>query len=496
MKTIYSLAMGLLMVWGINAQTFKKVNGAAMDICTDKQGNVFVVSTIKQVLKFDVGQSKFKIHAVAKGSAEVVAGANKDTYVIARGKTHQTSSRGTNAFYNVSAPTLNDIYVDTKNNLWGINSAKRIVHKGPKGWQVFQLAGANNKKLALNNSGRVFALKANNAIYEYYNGRARKLPGAATDIAYDHKQNKLYVLGISKRFFVWNPGRNNWDLVKNTRNDFKSIAAHDGKLWGTTTRNAIYTTTNVNPTTSKSLGGKKLKITLTKVECLKNGDGGNNPDDYFLEFFTTLEVANKDIPLRNKEYLRLGTEIEEYGQNKNLYIDYRHAILRGEIVHDYTWYLGTEENRKLWDKRQLHVLPRKMVKINNSGHFTLSENNRIKESNSQFYISAALSEITYRKQLFLKAPGTEVTKIFGEKKKINLPLALDYLSKTKNKGDFSTSKSPYYRMGTGYTGLTLDEDAGGHRSMSGYFYGLSREDKDKTRVTREAKVHFTIELID
>ncbi len=497
MKTVYSIALGLLMVWATYGQTFKKAEGSGTDVTISKKGEIFVVGTSKQIFKYDFKIEDFRLHSKANRSAKAIAAAQeKFSYLLTNdGRMHITYATNDSRIGAIGSLKLIDIYVGENNALWGVDT-RGAVKRYSSSWQPFSIAGNNNKKVCVNNSGRVFTLKNDNTIYEYYNGATRKLPGAATDITYDHAQKKLYVLGTSKRFFVWNPGRKNWDLVKNTRNDFKSIAAHNGQLWGTTTRNEIYTTANVKKTTSNNLGSKKLKITLTKVECLKNGDGGNNADDYFLEFFTTLKVANRDFPFRGKEYLRLESEIEEYGENRNLYIDYRHRRQEGKLAHDFTWYLVDKETERMLAKRQLHVQPRKSMNINNSGYFELKGTNTIKESNSQFYIGATLSEITHRTTLQLKAPGWEITKIIGEKKKINLPLALDYLSKTKNKGDFSFSRAPYYRMGTGYAGLTLDEGAGGHRSMSGYFYGLSREDEDGTKVTREAKVHFTIELID
>lgn len=268
MKTIYSLAMGLLMAWGVNAQTFKKAKGRATDVSISESGEVFVVGTSKQIFKYHFNIEDFKLYSVANRRAKTItaAKANNVWLLTTDGRIHITYTK--NKIQAMGSLALRDIYVGKNNVLWGIDT-KGAIKKKDGSWKPFTMAGTDNKKVAVNNTTGVFAIKNNNSIWSYVKGRGpRRFPGEATDIAYDHVQKKLYVLSKStKRIMVWNPSRNRWDAVKNTRRDFKSIAAHNGQLWGTTTQNAIYTTAAIKNTeipVAKDFSGR-YRVTVSHI---------------------------------------------------------------------------------------------------------------------------------------------------------------------------------------------------------------------------------------
>ncbi|WP_394748083.1 tectonin domain-containing protein [Spongiimicrobium salis] len=486
MKTIQNTKIYLLLILfciGANAQTFTKADGGATDISMDTKGNVFVVGTSKQLFKYNFKENRFKLHAIAKRKARALAAQSGWNYLLTTdGKMHKSYANSTSRINPLGGSILKDIYVGQSNNLWSVNG-KGEIQRYSSGWRPFPIAGKNNKKVCVNNTGGVFVLKTNNTIWSYTNGKARKLPGAATDITYDHVQKKLYVVGVSKRIFLWNPRRNNWDLVKNTRNDFKRIAVNNGKIWGTTTRNEVYTTDDIKRRKGDS-NNYKLKVTLTGIECFRNGDGGTNPDDYYLDFYTNLSVNNRNYAFAKKELLKLENDIKKVKKDY-LYLnhwwngDKKHVI--GRTV------LSQDEAALMNKHRQLFARPGKPAGIHNSGIYLIPKNSSISTSNTQFYVGATLDEIT--KVYTGKAPFTRIT---GGKKKINLKKALDYLSRATDKRGFSPAKAPYYNMGTGYAVMSLDEAPDGHRSMRGYFYGRV----NKNGKLRTAQINYTIELVD
>jgi hypothetical protein len=245
MKSLFSVALCLLFALNGYGQTFKKARGAATEVSISKNGKVYAVGTSKQIFKFDFNSQTFKLHSTANRRAKQLAAHDQWTYVLTTsGKMHITYANNKQRIGAIGSGTLQDIYLGKNNELWSVDSYGRV-QKFSSNWQPYALAGQDNKKVCVNNKGQVFSLKKNKAIYVYKNGRATKLPGAATDMTYDHARQKLYVVGTSKRLFVWNPSRNNWDLVKNTRSDIKTIAAHNGQLWATTTKNEVYTTANI-----------------------------------------------------------------------------------------------------------------------------------------------------------------------------------------------------------------------------------------------------------
>ena len=291
MKTIYSLAMGLLMVWGINAQTFKKAKGGATDVSISESGEVFVVGTSKQIFKYHFNIEDFKLYSVANRKAKTIAAAkaNNVWLLTTDGRIHITYTK--NKIQAMGSLALRDIYVGKNNALWGIDT-KGAIKKKDGSWKPFLMAGTDNKKVAVNNTTGVFAIKNNNSIWSYVKGREpRKFPGEATDIAYDHVQKKLYVLSKStKRMMVWNPSRNRWDAVKNTRRDFKSIAAHNGQLWGTTTQNAIYTTATIKNTEKPVARDFSGRYRVTVTYLYSNVWSGNSITSYQADIFGTIGV--------------------------------------------------------------------------------------------------------------------------------------------------------------------------------------------------------------
>ncbi|XLS29145.1 hypothetical protein ACJD0Z_18350 [Flavobacteriaceae bacterium M23B6Z8] len=239
--------------------------------------------------------------------------------------------------------------------------------------------------------------------------------------------------------------------------------------------------TSSNTVTSSTKKPLKLKLTLTRLECIKNGDGGSNPDDYWLDFSATLKINGRPYQMKPKEYLKMKPIMDQIAPSPNLYINYQYYLSNGKSIKERGYLASANMN-----KRQLFARPGKDALINNSGVFTIPRKG-VSESNTQFIVSARLEEQT----------GTNNEKDFAvmtnsENKKINLKRVLDYLTKKVNKNSFDVSRAPYYKMGTGYTSLTLDEAANGDRSVSGYFYGGSTKDNK----VRSAKIHYTIELLD
>ncbi|GAB1858215.1 hypothetical protein MHTCC0001_30520 [Flavobacteriaceae bacterium MHTCC 0001] len=486
----FILTICAILITKIQAQTFNKTDGYATDIAINNDGDIYAVGISKQIFKYNFREGKFKVYATANRSAKAIAASTTLNYVLdTNGKLYKIFNSNTKSMVPSRSGTYIDVCSDKANSLFSIDKTGLVakhgtrIHNNKRYSYYKQLPlGKENKKVSIKHTDHFFVIKNNNTIYEYNKGRPRKLPGAATDIAYDHVQQKLYVLGVSKRIFVWNPRRNNWDLVKNTRNDFKSIAVHNGKLWGTTTRNEIYTTANVRqsaPRPNQSGNYYKLKITLTNIECFKNGDGGTNPDDYYLDFYTDLSINNRAYTFSKQELVKLEKDIKPVKKDY-LYLNHmwragKKATL-GEVF-------GSQHEAALVNKhRQLFAAPRKPAGINNSGVYLIPKATSVSTFNTQFYVGATLDEIS----------RTTLTRITSGKRKINLKKVLDYLNKTIDKNSFSIANAPYYKMGTGYTSLSLDEARDGHRSMRGYFYGRV----NKNGKLRTAQVNYTIELID
>jgi putative transposon-encoded protein len=467
MKKLFTITLGILLTATVYAQTFNKAIGGATDVTISNSGNVFVVGTSKQIFKYDFNENKFKLHSVADRKAKTIAGNEDWNYLLTTdGRMYRSYARYSRRIDPLGYVPLKDIYVGKNNDLWGIN-AKGMIQKYSSGWRPFSIAGNDNKKVCVNNSGRVFSIKNNNTIWEYYNGRARKLPGGGTDITYDHAQNKFYVLGTSKRIFVWSPVRKNWELVKNTRNDFRSIAAYNGKIWGTTTRNEIFSTANIrtNNTTSNS-GSYKLKITLVSLEATKVWDA-DGKDDYLLHFEPTLKLNGREQFLKYKKYGRIGNLIDKYGPRNALYIR------------------RTKEQR---DHANVQIHARKNVKerIGNSGIFEIPKNYRITDSGTDFTIKIVMDEVS-----------DKTVRIGNKNARFNLKEILNYLLDKTKRGDYKCEANGFCEMGAGYELVKLERD-NQKRLVANYFMGYEKKGKIGFVGYAEtiAYVKFIFELVD
>lgn len=427
MKKLYLLVCAAIFSMNAYTQTFNKALGGATDVTISNKGNVFVVGTSKQIFKYDFKSKRFKLHSVANKKAKAITATDDWNYLLAtNGRMYRSYGRDSRRIEPLGSLVLKDIYVGKSNNLWGIN-AKGAVQRYSSGWRAFSIAGTDNKKVAVNNSGRVFTIKNNNAIYEYYNGKARKLPGSATDITFDHAQQKLYVLGTSKRIFVWNPARRNWQTVQNTRRDFKSIAAHNGKLWGTTIRNEIYTTASIKATnTTNASATHKLKITLVSLETKDVWDG-DGKDDYLLHFEPTLAMNGRAQTLKYKKYGRIKNPIDKHGPRNALYI----RRTKGQADHAAV---------------QIHARKNIQVPIGNSGIFEIPENYRITDSGTDFTIKVVMDEVS-----------NTTERIKNINARFNLKEILNYLLSRTNKTNYQCDRNGWCKMGTGYEMIKLDK---------------------------------------
>ncbi|NER19061.1 hypothetical protein [Spongiivirga citrea] len=493
MKRIRILGLLLIMATYMNAQTFTKAQGQATDISMNTKGDVFVVGTSKQLFKFNRKENRFKLHTVASRKAKALAASSNFNYFIKNdGKLFRSDSQDTNRESAIGNMLLKDLYYANSDNFWvvGANGSiykRKVFRINSSGQfntsfsnlmpQVLSIAGKSNKKVCSNNSGKVFTLKNDNTIWEYYNGRSQKLPGSATDIAYDHVQKKLYVLGTSKRIFVWNPGKNNWDLVKNTRNDIKSFAVNSGIIWCTTTRNDIYNTANTSTkVVVNNTSYYKLKITLNSIVC-DNAWDSDKKDDYLLKFVPSLKIGTRNYSMQNKKYTRIKKQIEEYGPQTALYVHRKK---------------GAKDHAQV----QLHVENNRRLDINNSGIFKIPKNTALTDSRVDFTLNVVVDEVS-----------KNIERVMQKNVKLNLKNIIDYLAGNKTVKKFSKSPnesikvgSNYvfkHEMGNGYQSLLLSQQNGTpiikdnfNGNTKGKGFGLWAD------IVSRATVNYTIELVD
>ena len=457
MKTISKIIL-LLFCLSIStsgiAQTFTKADGGAIDISISPASEVFVIGTSKRIFKYDKYSNSFKLYENANRKAkQIFAYKGNIQGLLEDGRAFKKAPNS--KFYIRSTTKRKDIAVDERGRTCYVQTDGSINYGYPR--VSLAKTGRNNAKICPINDLHFYVLKNDNSIWEYTNGNGKKLPGAATDIAYDHIQKRLYVVGVSKRIFLWNRSRKNWDLVRNTRNDVVSLAAHNGIIWCTTTRNEVYTTAKIKSNRSNNSGDYKLKITLKEIYAQSTWDS-DKKDDYLINFLPTLSLNNKPQPLKYKKYGRIKALIEKHGHPSALYV-YRK---KGDSDHAAV---------------QIHVKNLQKATISNSGIFMIPKNKPITDSGTDFNLKVVVDEVS-----------KETTRIIQENVKLNLKAIINYLSGKTN----STNRN----MGSGYRNMELTVQ-NNKRIIKDQFIGSTKTVGYGLWATNSTPIiRYTIELVD
>ncbi|MEL6975981.1 MAG: hypothetical protein AAGL29_11370, partial [Bacteroidota bacterium] len=241
MKFIQNILFTLLALGTVSAQTFTKVPGAATDVAVAPNGSVYVVGTSKRVFKWNTSKKNWDTFYDAGRQAKFIDAQNNYLNTVnSRGQLFSTNTSTKSSRLLKSLGSGLKDYGQKGAMILSTGIALNQPARDIK--QTLADAPVNNKVAAVNEQS-MYVIKNDKSIWFCQrNKKGVKLPGAALDIAYDPIKKKVYVIGTSKRIFVWNTSRRNWDTVRNTRNDFANLAVNNGVIWATTTKGDIYTT--------------------------------------------------------------------------------------------------------------------------------------------------------------------------------------------------------------------------------------------------------------
>lgn len=463
-----------------NAQNFTKVPGAATDVAIAPNGSVYVVGTSKRVFKWNNSKKNWDTFYDAGRQAKFIDAQNNYLNTVnSRGQlyTTNTSTKSSRLLKSLGSG-LKD-YGQKGAMILSTGIALNQPARDKK--QTLADAPINNKVAAVNEQS-MYVIKNDKSIWFCQrNKKGVKLPGAALDIAYDPIKKKVYVIGTSKRIFVWNASRRNWDTVRNTRNDFANLAVNNGVIWATTAKGDIYTTASTSSGTSNT-GVYKLKITLQKVTSF--GPINKDGDTFLLAFNPTLKIGSSktNIKMKDRRYAKMSREIQRYGKGNQLYVT-------------------RKRNESDFDK--VLIKPGKNLRntfsINNSGVFEIPKNTPLTESNLDFSIGINFSEVS-EGTLYLNRQTA----------KLNLKEILNYLTGKKSASNYDYDDTQFReearKLGVGYRTLYLKTQSGKRYIEDNFTGNYSEETNNRKRNVSlrlnrpvslsTGKVFYTIELID
>ncbi|NAS32713.1 hypothetical protein GTQ40_17160 [Flavobacteriaceae bacterium R38] len=433
-----------------HAQGFNKAQGQAKDISLDKKGRVFIIGMRNNQLTFNTRQKRFvSFEGTQPEATQPTATFRNPNY----NRYTNNSSRSRRAFYYPHDDVLDllksqkylDVCLTGKDAVWVIKSDGKIYYRYNGSLRPLNKGGANNRRIAAVDGNKFYTVKRDNSIWEYKNGRGTKLSGAALDISLDHRKNKLYVIGKSNRIFIRNTVKNRWELISNTRNDFKKLSVNNAVIWAVTTNGNIYSNAIHSAVYDyqQNTGNRdyKIKVTLLHLSCKKAWDN-DKKDDYMVSFKANVK-GTKSFNMKNRSLNRISTIVKSFGTPNSLYIK------RNK---------GNRDHARV----QLHVPEKRSVNINNSGVFEIPTY-YVNKGNVSLEVIVSADEVSER-----------ITPVLNKTNMLNLKEIVSYLSGKKPIGRYKEVKSVpysftrgntlvsgrsiYYDMGRGYESVNLTKE--------------------------------------
>jgi len=225
----------------INSQTFVKRQGKATDVAISKKdGSVYVVGTSKNVFKYNTTTKRFSPFGPQTRDVSRIAMSKLNQIFASKINGAVYRSNGSSSWTAQNAYS-DDVSTDKVGKLW-VAMKKRggDIQKYDYSWKRPLKAIINVDKVAPIGDNTVWVVMKDKSIKKYENDKWNNMPGAALDITVDTKTADVYVIGTSKRIFKWKKRDRKWVPLKNTRKDFTSLDAQNGKLWAIASDKSIY----------------------------------------------------------------------------------------------------------------------------------------------------------------------------------------------------------------------------------------------------------------
>ncbi|MEO0469752.1 MAG: hypothetical protein AAF206_09040 [Bacteroidota bacterium] len=254
------------------SQTFKVLKTQAKDVAVNPVSGQAVLSGLDgRVFRYDARTGKRILVADAQKKARYVT-------VDRRGEAHWT---GDSKVYNRQGqiPTRVDVS-DLDCTLDGkllMTNTRGVGYVKNSNWTALTKSTADAQTIVGRSDRDYWILKRNKTIISVKNGVRKTLSGKGLDIAFDRATGSLYVVGISKRVFKWDPRASRFNVVRGSRSDILRVAVHRGIIWGVTTSKRLVTTatvpsrvllqTSTSSTTSQTTNPYKARyrVTMTKL---------------------------------------------------------------------------------------------------------------------------------------------------------------------------------------------------------------------------------------
>ncbi|MEO0899319.1 MAG: hypothetical protein AAFY71_23105 [Bacteroidota bacterium] len=246
MNNITKALLGFFLLSGVvMGQNFTKAPGGAIDIAINHlNGKVYVVgATSKNIFEWSASAKNWrKVSSTNPLKAKQVA-IDRLGKIWITDENRKIMFRGTGNTWTQVNPYMwgENISSSSQGKIYSCFATNgKVIRWTGSRWDHEKKMPAKMIQVAMKNDVEGWGIQQDKSIHYFKNGITKKVAGLATDIAIDPRTGDVYVVGVSKRVFKWDSSIKNWKALSNTRNDVKYVAAYNGTVWFTTTRNEIY----------------------------------------------------------------------------------------------------------------------------------------------------------------------------------------------------------------------------------------------------------------
>ncbi|GAB5564710.1 MAG: hypothetical protein Wins2KO_17730 [Winogradskyella sp.] len=253
----------------INGQTFVKVGGVATDIAiSPKDESVYIVSNKNVFHNYNKSTKKWKLFGKRTNNVKSISiHPNGSVYMVSQSNEVHINVKG--KWIKIPGIKTNEVDIDKDGNIRALNLSGRLHQLIGGKWksQTKMNASQDGFRQVIGQSKTLSYARFNtNAFHVYKNGRWKKLSGSPLRITMDDKKKIPYAVGRNKGVYMWSLSKNKWELLKNTRKDFKEVAVQNGKIWAITTNNRIYHYASVTATSDEIQNYEgTYRVTFTRV---------------------------------------------------------------------------------------------------------------------------------------------------------------------------------------------------------------------------------------
>lgn len=254
------------------AQAFVKVDGQARDIAiSSKDKGVYIINTSGNVERYLRKTTNYRSHGeLSKNAKSITVDPNGTVFMVSTSNDLHIDIKG--RWNKIPGMKVTEVDINRKGSIRVLNTSGRIFYYYDGTWNPHSKANRStsgfNQFVTTPSSKEMYARFKDNTFTHFKGGTWQTLSGKPLRIAIDNANGNVYAVGRNRGIYKWNTSSKKWELLKNTRKDFKEVAVYDSDIWAISMNGSVYKYDKNKP--PLDVPGT-YKVTITNLGSPKKG---------------------------------------------------------------------------------------------------------------------------------------------------------------------------------------------------------------------------------